>query len=203
MTETIEIPLSKNKLILGLIGSILFIVLGIWFASEPENFVKPFLRNPGTVRIVGIAAVFFFGLCFVFISKKLFDKKVGLRIDPDGITDNSNATSVGLIEWADVKAIGTAQVASTKFLIIMTDKPEKYIDRAKNFIAKQALKANQSMYGSPVAIVSTSLKIKFDDLEKLIEEEFRKSRQAPPMKLRDSAVDYIYDGNTRNTTAQH
>ncbi|WP_373400696.1 STM3941 family protein [Algoriphagus halophilus] len=100
-----------------------------------------------------------------------------MTIDQDGITDNSNATSVGLIEWGDITDIGTVQVASTKILMLETDKPDKYIEQAKNGISKRAMKANHKMYGSPLSIISNSLKIKYDDLEKLIREEFEKRKK--------------------------
>lgn len=177
MEDIIEIQLSKTKILLLLIGSAVFVVLGLLFIMNPEQFKSSLFRNPETIRIAGIAAVAFFGLCLVFIAKKLFDNKVGLTIDQNGIRDNSNATSVGLIEWADIKNIGTVQVASTKILLLETDNPEKYIERAKNGIAKRAMKANHKMYGSPLSIISNSLKIKYDDLEKLIREEFEKRRK--------------------------
>ncbi len=177
MTDKIEIPLSKTKILLLLIGATVFVVLGTLFIMNPEQFKSPIFQNPEAIRIAGIAAVAFFGLCLVFIAKKLFDNKVGLTIDQNGITDNSNATSVGLIEWDDITDIGTVQVASTKILMLETDKPEKYIERAKNGISKRAMKANHKMYGSPLSIISNSLKIKYDDLERMIREEFEKRKK--------------------------
>ncbi|MDC7996364.1 STM3941 family protein [Altibacter sp. HG106] len=177
MTDKIEIQLSKTKILLLLIGATVFVVLGTLFIMNPEQFKSPIFRNPETIRIAGIAAVAFFGLCLVFIAKKLFDNKVGLTIDQNGITDNSNATSVGLIEWDDITDIGTVQVASTKILMLETDKPEKYIERARNGISKRAMKANYKMYGSPLSIISNSLKIKYDELERMIREEFEKRKK--------------------------
>ena len=177
MTDKIEIPLSKTKILLLLIGVTVFVVLGTLFIMNPEQFKSPIFRNPETIRIAGIAAVAFFGLCLVFIARKLFDNKVGLTIDQNGITDNSNVTSVGLIEWADIIDIRTVQVASTKILMLATDKPDKYIERAKNGISKRAMKANHKMYGSPLSIISNSLKINYDDLERMIREEFEKRKE--------------------------
>ena len=177
MTDKIEIPLSKTKILLLLIGVTVFVVLGTLFIMNPEQFKSPIFRNPETIRIAGIAAVAFFGLCLVFIARKLFDNKVGLTIDQNGITDNSNATSVGLIEWADIIDIRTVQVASTKILMLATDKPDKYIERAKNGISKRAMKANHKMYGSPLSIISNSLKINYDDLERMIREEIEKRKE--------------------------
>ncbi|WP_224489573.1 STM3941 family protein [Robertkochia flava] len=177
MKDKIEIQLNKTKILLLLIGAVAFVVFGVLFILNPEKFQSTLFRNPEFIRIAGIASVAFFGLCSIFIAKKLFDNKVGLTIDQNGITDNSNATSIGLIEWADITNIGTVQVQSTKILMLETDKPEKYIERAKNGLAKRAMKANHKMYGSPLSIISNSLKIKYDDLERLITEEFEKRKK--------------------------
>ena len=177
MNDKIEIRLSKTKILLTLVGAVVFVVFGFSFILEPKYFQSSIYRNPEIIRIVGIASVAFFGLCLIFIARKLFYKKVGLTIDQNGITNNTNATSVGLIEWSDITNIRTVKVASTKILMLETDKPNKYIERAKNGISKRAMKVNHKMYGSPISIISNSLKIKYDDLEKLIREEFEKRKK--------------------------
>lgn len=176
MNDKIEIPLSKKKILLALAGSIMFVVFGYLGAVDPEKFISRMFRSPEVIRISGIAAICFFGLCLVFIVRKLLDNKIGLTIDQYGITDNTNATSAGLIEWQDITGITKVQVASTKILLILTDKPDKYIERATNIISKQAMKANYKLYGSPISIISHSLKMSFDDLEKMITTEFHKRK---------------------------
>jgi hypothetical protein len=172
MTE-IRIPLSKTKIILLLIGALAFVVAGTWGVLEPERFAS-IRYSKNVVFISGLAGVFFFGLCSVFIAKKIFSGKPGLIINDYGITDNSNATSVGLIEWNDITGMKTLEIASSKILVIKTSKPEKYIERSKNIISKKAMKANNKMYGSPLSIISNSLKIKFSELEKLIADQIEK-----------------------------
>ncbi len=174
MENKIEIPLSKTKIFILLIGAAAFVLAGIFFIINPGKFQGSFLRTPEMITILGIVALVFFGGCLVFLVKKLFDKKVGLTIDDKGITDNSNGTSIGLIEWEDITGIRTLQIASTKILMLDTDKPEKYLEKAKGGLAKRAMKANHSMYGSPLSIISNSLKIKYSDLEELIFTEFEK-----------------------------
>lgn len=205
MNETIEIPLNKSKIILTLIGAVTFIIFGFLFITRPESFVTSLIRSPEMVRIVGIAAVLVFGLCGVFIAIKLFDKKVGLRIDENGITDNSSATSVGLIDWADIQGIQPIEIASTKMLLVMTQSPEKYVDRAKNALSKHALKSNLKYYGTPISVFPNSLKIKFDDLEKLLMDEFKKFRKRNKNRLESPLTggEIFYDGNTGKTTAKH
>src|SRR5690606_33169976 len=107
MNENIEIPLSKNKIILLSLGALIFVILGFWLAIDPENFkVSVFrYRSPELIRVVGFISIVFFGVCSFFIFKKVFDKKFGLIIDKNGITDNSNATSIGLVKWTDIIGI--------------------------------------------------------------------------------------------------
>ena len=182
MNNRIEIYLSKKKIILILIASIGFVVLGIWFVYDPQKFVSDYniryrmFNNPELIRIIGIIATVFFGIGVVYGIKKLFDKKVALIIDSNGITDNSNASSIGLIEWNDISGIRTIQVMSTKFLLIEIANPEKYIEKAKNRIQARLMKANMNMYETPLSITSNTLNYNFGELEKLIKTEYKKNK---------------------------
>lgn len=114
MKEKIEIPLSRMKITLHLVGSVFFVVLGIMFTIKPEAFISMIFRNLEIIRFAGVLSVVFFGLCLVFIAKKLFSHKAGLIIDQYGITENTNATSVGLIEWEDITGIERIEIFSKK-----------------------------------------------------------------------------------------
>lgn len=185
MTE-IKVPLSKMKIIFSMLGALAFVVAGAWGVLDAERFAS--IRYPkNLVFLGGLAGVLFFGLCFIFLAKKILSKEAGLIINEQGIIDNSNATSVGLIEWNDVTDIEAIQVkirvyrtfrtvSSPKMLIIKTDKPEKYIERSKNIISKKAMETNKRMYGTPLTIISSSLKIKFSELEKIISEQLKKNK---------------------------
>jgi len=174
MVNTIEIELSKTKLLFLLLGSTVFVALGILFVLNLAGIQSDLFGNLEFIRIVGVVSLVFFGLCLVYIAIKLFDSKVGLSINENGIIDNSNAASVGLIDWEDITDIRTIQIASNKILLVETSKPEKYIERARNGLISRAMKANCKMYGTPISIISNSLKITHDDLEKLLLEEFGK-----------------------------
>ncbi|WP_242009084.1 STM3941 family protein [Robertkochia solimangrovi] len=169
--------MSRNKILLQILGCILFVSLGIHFILNPEVYMRGILGKKPVIITAGIAAVLFFGLCLIFIVKKLFDKNAGLIIDEKGITDNSNATSVGLIAWEDITEIHTLEIVKTRMLILETDKPEKYIERAKGMVAKRAMKTNYESYGSPISIISTTLKINFRDLEKTVLEAYNQHKQ--------------------------
>lgn len=163
----IEIQISKKKILLLLIGAMIFVILGALFIMTPDKFISTIARNPQTIRIGGIAAVLFFGVAGVYGFRKLFDKTVGLTIDENGITDNSNASSVGLIDWNDIVEIKTEQVMSTKFLLIFINNPDKYLERGNGF-KRKLMQGNMKMYGTPLSITSNTLRYNFDDLERLV-----------------------------------
>ena len=76
-----------------LLGAIAFVVAGIWAATDSERFIPNIFRitNPEIISIGGIVGILLLGAAGMYGIKKLFDKKVGLIIDSNGITDNSNA----------------------------------------------------------------------------------------------------------------
>lgn len=163
--QTIEIPLSKNKIFRGIGISLLFVVLGCFLnttiADQQERI------DPQLLKGVGILSIVFFGAIGGFSIIKAFDKSPGLVINEQGLFDNSSATSVGLIPWSTIKGIKTEQIKSTKFMLIFVENSEIYINKAKGF-KKLLLKGNLSMYGTPIGISTTTMLYNFDALEKLV-----------------------------------
>ena len=179
MTEKIEIPLSKNKLLLGIGASMIFIVLSIWLFINANNFQDHSIalaRNPMMVKLIGLIGIFFFGAVGIFGIKKLSDKRVGLTMDKHGITDHTNGGSIGLIKWKDISKISTKQIMSTKFLLIEVKNPEVYIKKAENEMKAKLMRTNMKVYGTPLSITSAALKCNFDELENLVRTSFKKHK---------------------------
>ena len=170
MIERTEIPVGKKKIVIILLGGLILIAGGLWLALNPENFIPNIfrIRNPDIIRFWGIVSTLFFGLALAYGIRKLFDKKPGLIIDENGITDNTNASSIGLIKWSDIVEVKTEQVMSTKFLLVYVKNPAEYIKKSKNRIKRKLLQANMNKYGTPLSITSNTLSWDFDRLEKLI-----------------------------------
>ena len=175
----VEIPLSKAKILLLLIGSIAFVIAGILFIITPDTFISTIFRNRDLIIFVGIAGVVFFGAAGVYGARKFFDKSFGLTLDDNGITDNTNASSAGLIYWNDITEIKTKQVMSTKFLLIFIRNPDKYLERVSGF-KRKLMKGNMKMYGTPLSITSNTLKYNFKDLEKLILDRLKEQQKIMP-----------------------
>jgi hypothetical protein len=162
--DPIEIPLSKKKLTLMVIGSVMFVVLGILFVIDPDKYVSPIMRNPTIIFIAGLASILFFGLCFFFIVKKLGDNSVGLVISDEGILDNSSGVSAGQILWADIEKISVIKIHRQKLIMLQVTNPQDYINKQTSGFKRKMMQLNYKMYGTPLSITSNGLKISFDEL---------------------------------------
>ncbi|WP_394334128.1 STM3941 family protein [Kordia jejudonensis] len=94
--------------------------------------------------------------------------KAALIINEEGITDNSTLTNVGFIPWKDVTDFQPFKIASNNFLIIHVKNPKTYLKKAKNSIIRQSLMYNFNHYGSPIAINTSSLSKKIEEIEQLL-----------------------------------
>ncbi|PCI35959.1 MAG: hypothetical protein COB60_01270 [Flavobacteriaceae bacterium] len=166
--EQIEIPLSKTKMFLTLFGAIAFVGLGLWFLINPPKTNHLLFGNPTFIFVIGLALILFFGLVAITIIRKFSDKKAGLIINRQGVTDNSSGVSAGLIPWADIQEIKVLQVMSQKFLMFIVSNPQDYLDKVTNPIKRNAMKMNYKTYGSPISISSNALQTNFDELQKLL-----------------------------------
>jgi hypothetical protein len=176
-TGQIEIPLSKKKLILMLIGSIAFVTAGLWFVINPPTISNPFFGNPTVILVTGIASILFFGLCAVYIARKLPDNKPGLIIDNIGLTDNSSGVSAGQILWSDIENISVIEIHRQKLIMLQVKNPQDYIDKQTSSFKRKMMQMNFSMYGTPLSITSNALQIKFDELLNILNDHLNASRQ--------------------------
>ncbi|MGB5981182.1 MAG: STM3941 family protein [Nonlabens sp.] len=169
----IEIPLSKSKMIVIIIGSLAFVGLGLWFLTVPPQMNNSFLANPTVILVVSIISILFFGLISITVFRKLLDNKPGLIINSQGITDNSSGVSAGLIPWEDIVGIETTQVRSQRFLMIMVKNPEYYLDKVSNPIKRNTMRMNHRFYGSPISISATALQTNFNELHDVLNEKMK------------------------------
>lgn len=176
-TGQIEIPLSKKKLTLMLIGSIGFVAAGLWFVINPATISNPFFGNPTVIFVTGIASIIFFGLCAVYIARKLPDNKPGLIIDNIGLTDNSSGVSAGQILWSDIENISVIEIHRQKLIMLHVKNPLVYIDKQTSGFKRKMMQMNFNMYKTPLSITSNSLQIKFDELLNILNDFLNASRQ--------------------------
>ena len=177
MTDPIEIPLSKKKLLLMLAGSVGFILIGFWFIIDPPKISNPYFGDPTLLLLLGIVSILFFGICAVYIARKLPDNKAGLIIDSSGLIDNSSGVSAGRILWSDIQDISVIEIHRQKLIMLQVKNPQDYIDRQKSRFKRKMMQMNFNMYGTPLSITSNSLKIEFNELINILHDQFQVSRK--------------------------
>ncbi len=164
MDETrIKIPLSNGKIVLLTFGSIILVLSSVWLVWLQINIYY---------SIVGIIGILFFGACGIGWSIKLFDGKMGLIIDSEGIWDNSSGLSSGFIRWKDIEKFGYQKIQATEILMIYVKNPDEYIENAENRIKALALKSSDKMFGTPFSIGTVGLKINFRKFETILKRQF-------------------------------
>ena len=174
--QQIEISLSKMKLTLMVIGSLLFVVIGILFVINPEKYTTPLMRNPTVIFISGLASILFFSLCFVFIAKKLGDNSLGLIISDKGIFDNSSGLSAGQILWSDIENISVIKIHRQRLIMLQVTNPQEYIDKQTSSFKRKMMQLNFKIYGTPLSITSNGLKISFDELLSTLTDKLNEAR---------------------------
>lgn len=167
--DRITIASSKVKLTLLTAGAALFVAGGIWLFGLADTQSR---YSPIYVKGVSVLTIGFFGLCGLYGLLKLFDGSPGLVLDREGIIDNSSGVAAGRISWREIRDIQVRSIGGQRFVAVMVADPEKYLGKG-NFLSRFFVKANYKMYGTPIFISAHSLKVKFEDLEKQIQ-DFRK-----------------------------
>lgn len=168
------IELDRRKIMLGIAGTIVFVVIGVWLVMlddtrvATESGFRLLMNNPLLAHGLGVASILLFGTLGVFWIKKLVDKKPGLIFNAEGIVDNAGGAEAGLIPWNEIEGYQIFEISGTKMLMVMVSDPQKYVARG-NTLKRKLNAANLNMAGSPISITSKTLATSFDDLVSLFE----------------------------------
>jgi hypothetical protein len=169
--ETVEIPLSKKKILLLLLGSLLFVFIGIEFIRNTAAYVS-WRASKESIFIFDILGVLFFGICAIIATKKLLSRQIGLVIDKNGFIDKSSAASLGEVLWKDVEAITSYSIVNQKFIGVELKHPEKYINTQTSLFKRKLMLLNYRMTGMPSHISANTLMISHAELLKLMKKQF-------------------------------
>jgi hypothetical protein len=167
--ETIEIPISKFKTILMLLGCLAFIIAGVCFVISPDTFLSPVARSSAIIFIGGCLGILFFGFVGFSIFKRVIDNSPGLIISVDGIIDNSSGVPAGFIPWSDIIAVKETVVANQRFINLVVRNPQEYIHRQKSAFKRKIMQKNYDIFGTAIGISANSLKIDYSELKGIIE----------------------------------
>lgn len=163
--DEIIVKFSKIKIFSILLACLLFVLLGYIMFLEDFFFIKA----------VGILSILFFGFGMIFLIKMLFFFSPALIVNSKGIYDNSSKNKAGMILWDEINNITITTVSTRyskkKFISIYLKDSSKYLKKG-NLLKHFFTNINNSIYGTPIHISSTFLKIDFETLNNLINEKF-------------------------------
>jgi len=168
--ETI-IHLSKNKIILLVLGSMIFVLGGFWLLHSSITQNDPIYVKAMLLSFIGL-----FGTFGVYAIIKLFDSKPGLVLNSYGIIDNSSFIAAGQILWDEIQGFREIKVSGQEMLVVLVCNPDKYLNSG-NALRRALNKGNFKMVGSPISISANTLKIKYDKLIELCISYHQRYRQ--------------------------
>jgi hypothetical protein len=177
LRQQIVIPLNKLKIILMLLGAVMFVVLGIWFVFYPPNIENSYWVTPFKMKLAGYASIVFFGTCAVFLIRKMPSDKPGLIIDDTGLTDNSSGLPAGQILWSDIEKVSVNEISGQRIIMLHAKNPQDYIDRQTSLFVRKGMELNNRLYGKPLSLTANGLKISLEDLLALVTKKFEETRQ--------------------------
>src|SRR5690625_2758332 len=132
--ETVYKP-NKRNILITLVGSSIFIILGIFFIIKPDYFASSYfskslgmLGKPISIQIFGFLGTMLFFLLSIGVIN-IFFSNYALLITEKGFINNTSLTNAGLIHCKHVKL--------NKGLIYIYVKNEKnYFSKIKNPLIK-------------------------------------------------------------------
>ncbi|MCC6762674.1 MAG: hypothetical protein IT252_15750 [Chitinophagaceae bacterium] len=174
MTNPIQIPLKKIRMLGYLAGALVFVLLSSWMLQLTTQ-ANQWSVSRLMIIVIGVAGCLFFGLMVLLMLAKCISSKPGLILNEEGLYDNSSGLSVGFVAWYDVKKIKIWHNGSTTFLVVVVNRPSQYIKREKQLLKRIAMRINQRITGSPINILVNFLDMNLYDLQDIIAAKMKQS----------------------------
>ena len=167
MFQKIIIQQNRSKLFFGSFGSFCFFILGVYIVIASEKFASESISS-FTIGSIGWVMVVVFGWIALSQFFKLWKNEPGLIIDGVGITDYSSGIFLGRIPWTEIISVRLEKVVTQKLIVLEVIHPERYLEKATNFVDRNNLKYNMEQFGTPVLITSSGLHTNINSLFKVI-----------------------------------
>lgn len=174
--KAIEIPFNKSRLAISLLAVLYFFYLGVRLVRNSPGLADSHPAFSKVMIVVGVVCMVIGVIVAWILVPELLNRRHGLIINREGITDNSSALAVGLIPWADILEIRVVRIVFEKTAMIIVRNPEDYLNRATSAWRRWAMQRNYRSYGSPISIASGYLKISKDELHQLLVDKLNENK---------------------------
>lgn len=163
--DSIIIKTNKKSIIIGLIGSLVFIIVGLFMITKPDSIGR---YSESIIQTCGIIGNLFFGLTSIYLTKKIYDKKAGLIMDKSGLVINTSIISKHSIKWDELRGTDLTKIGKEKILFLYLNDSKGFIKKF-NPIEQFLMRLNLSIYGSPNGISMRSINYDIDKLTRQIQ----------------------------------
>lgn len=164
--ERIEIFTSKKKNIFLLFLVIIFLAVGIFCFLNANELSNDGKRSIIFIEVISIIVVIFALIALVFIIKNLLNNQWVLAIDEKAL--HIRIQKYYLIPWQEIIGFQELEIKGNKSILIQVKNPETLIANEKNFFKKKMMQWSQKMYGAPISIASSTMKISHKELVSLL-----------------------------------
>jgi hypothetical protein len=164
----LEIGLRKGRLVLLLLGCLVFVVVGLAMAA----------RGEGTDRVFGILSVLFFGLGLVVFPRQLLRSEPGVVVHELGIEAPRFRVTV---PWSDAR--GASVFSSSGTHLVQVEADPDLLDRyyAHHPVLARTRAANKRLTGGRESLsLPSPLAVDAEAFAVWLDEEIRKRNPAPP-----------------------
>lgn len=157
-----------------ILGSIIFVVLGIWLFMNADNFTGWKARNPIFIKGIGVISILFFGFGIFVGIKRLIKSELALIVDSRGLNVNPKKSLSEYIEWKDILGFREIKIQSARIIIIGVKNPDHWIETETNLIRRKLMQFNLNNYDSPFNIAVAGLDISYKELNDKLNSYFEK-----------------------------
>ena len=164
--ERIEIFTSKKKNVFLLFLVIIFLAVGIFCFLNANELSNDGKRSIIFIEVISIIVVIFALIALVFIIKNLLNNQWVLTIDEKAL--HIRIQKYYLIPWQEIIGFQELEIKGNKSILIQVKNPETLIANEKNFFVKEMMQWSQKMYGAPISIASSTMKISHKELVSLL-----------------------------------
>lgn len=174
MSQPIYIYASNKKFYMYL-TFVFVLICSVWWLFERGEFTFYPIKEFGSSHLefyffALLTPLAFIGIIFMIVKFK--NKTPCLVISEQGIIENTNMCSMGLlIDWNDIEGFEVKIVEHQRQIYILLKDSEIYLKRLNKF--KRLISwSTKKMCGSPAIISVTFLEIKLDDLMNILNTQF-------------------------------
>lgn len=175
--EQIEIPAKKLTLGLIFLGCAVFLAVSSWYLSAFE-FGAWFYD-------IKLILLVFFGVIMTSIALlvlpfKLLDFRKAMTINRDGMIDNSRIGKTRFIAWNQIAGFELIKMKGNTMLLVHITNPLEYL-RAQNPKTHPVLKNFYNTYGTPIVILTSTIRSKPVELLKLLNDALLFHQENPEL----------------------